>query len=214
MTIRIGAVILAAGTASRMGRQKLLLPLGNKPLLAHVFATVAQLQWEDSLVVVGEPRQDLAALGSQYGIRTIFNPNRLSGQASSVATAIAHLSGEVDGVIFLPGDQPLITTGLLKALISRFAESASNKRIVVPCYEGEYRSPVLFGSAWLPELTALSGDRGGRHFISGNQEVVDTVEWFDEHAFWDADTRDDYLRLVQYLHKHKLQLMNKVEGDR
>ncbi|MGL5512474.1 MAG: NTP transferase domain-containing protein, partial [Sporomusa sp.] len=37
--LRFGAVILAAGTASRMGRQKLLLPLAGKPLLAHILST-------------------------------------------------------------------------------------------------------------------------------------------------------------------------------
>lgn len=202
MIPRIGAVILAAGTASRMGRQKLLLPLGDKPVVAHVLAVVSQIPFAARLMVIGEPQQELAALGSQYGIRSVYNPDRYSGQATSIAKAICYLEGEVDGVLFLPGDQPLITAELLQALLSCFGEEVNNRRIVVPSHKGQYRSPVLFGAAWLPELAALSGDRGGRELIRNHPEAIAAVEWLEEATFRDADTWDDYLELVQYLHKN------------
>lgn len=202
MMPRIGAVILAAGTASRMGRQKLLLPLGDKPVLAHVLAVVSQIPFADRLMVIGEPQQELAAIGSQYGIRSVYNPDRHSGQATSITKAIFHLNGEVDGVLFLTGDQPLITAELLQALLSRFCEDANNRKIVVPSHKGQYRSPALFGAAWLPELAALSGDRGGREIIRNHPEAIAAVEWLEEASFHDADTWDEYLELVQYLHKN------------
>lgn len=201
MMPRVGAAILAAGTASRMGRQKLLLPLGDQPVLGHVLTIVRHIPFAETVAVIGEPRQELTALGSQYGIRTVYNPERLSGQASSIATAITHMPGDVDGILFLPGDQPLITVDLLQALLMRFSLGADNKQIVVPSYKKQYRSPVLFGSAWLPELLSLSGDRGGRAIIGSNPQAVAVVEWQDESPFWDTDTWEDYLRLVQYLHK-------------
>jgi len=202
MMPRLGAVILAAGTASRMGRQKLLLPLGDKPVLAHVLAVVSQIPFADRLMIIGEPQQELAALGSQYGIRSVYNPDRLSGQATSIAKAISHLDGEVDGVLFLPGDQPLITADLLQTLLSCFGENANNRRIVVPLHKGQYRSPVLFGAAWLKELAELSGDKGGRELIRKHPEAIAAVDWFEEASFLDADTWEDYLKLVQYLHKY------------
>lgn len=201
MMPRVGAAILAAGTASRMGRQKLLLPLGEQPVLGHVFTTVRQIPFAETVAVIGEPRQELTALGSQYGIRTVYNSERLSGQASSIATAITHLPGDLDGILFLPGDQPLISVDLLQALLMRFSQEADNQQIVVPSYQKQYRSPVLFGSAWLPELLLLSGDRGGRAIIGSNPQAAAVVEWQDEAPFWDTDTWEDYLRLVRYLHK-------------
>lgn len=100
MNPKIGAVILAAGTASRMGRQKLLLPLSGKPLLAHVLNVVHGMSWADCVAVIGEPQDELAQLCGQYNIRTVYNAARHSGQASSIVLAMNSLSNRLDGVIF------------------------------------------------------------------------------------------------------------------
>lgn len=196
---KIGAVILAAGLASRMGQQKLLLPLGGKPLLAHALTTVMKLRLDSVIAVIGEPQQQLANLCQEYGISSIYNSNRLSGQATSVKLGLSHVADDVDGILFLPGDQPLVPLALLQAMVKCFARETDNSKIVVPLYKGEYRSPVLFGADWRQHLTELKGDQGGRSVVKQYPEQVATVEWPDEQAFWDADTWEDYQCLVRYL---------------
>ena len=192
MKKRIGSIILAAGMAKRMGQQKLLLPLGEKPLLAHVLQTVSALSWEDCVAVIGEPEAELTALCRQYSIRTVANPDRETGQSSSVRLALRNLSTELDGILFLLGDQPFLSPLLLQVLAERFSELADNRYIVVPYCQGRRRNPVLFGSFWRSQLAALQGDRGGRELIEKNPQWVSRVVWEEEQSFLDADTWEDY----------------------
>jgi len=192
MKKRIGIVILAAGQASRMGMQKLLLPLGGQPLLAHVLQTAASLSLPDCVAVIGEPQAELAAVCRRYSVQPVYNPNRQAGQATSVHLALRHLSVELDGVLFMLGDQPLVSLPLIRALIDRFACLDDNRHIVVPYCNGQRHNPVLFGASWRGHLAALQGDRGGRRIIDENMEWVIRLDWDDEIAFLDADTREDY----------------------
>ena len=50
----ISAVILAAGASTRMGTQKLLLPLGGEPLVRRTVRQVCDAGFDDVLVVLGQ----------------------------------------------------------------------------------------------------------------------------------------------------------------
>lgn len=202
MKAKIGAVVLAAGTASRMGRQKLLLPLGCQPLLAHVLAAVRQVKLAGCVAVIGEPRRALACLCRQYGIDSVYNADRLRGQSSSVRLGLSALPPGLDGVLFFPGDQPLVPPSLVRALVRQFAQSGGNS-IVVPACAGQGGSPVLFGAPWFGSLAALEGDRGGKSILRQFDQHVVRVEWMQAEAFWDADTPEDYRRLVRWWEEKK-----------
>lgn len=197
MIKRIGAIILAAGSASRMGQQKLLMPLAGKPLLAHILETVGISPWADCIVVIGEPQADLARVCDSYGVRWVYNPEHLTGQASSISLALRHIMPNLDGFIFLLGDQPMVSGQLLQAITDRFDTADSTKSIVVSQHHGERYSPTLFGAWWRPQLLALVGDRGGRQLISKNPELVIPVEWPNKLSFFDIDTWEDYQLMRQ-----------------
>jgi len=197
MTKKLGIVILAAGSASRMGKQKLLLPLGGKPILAYVLETAASLPDSECIAVIGEPQQQLSRLCRQHGIPWVYNAHPAAGQAASVKLGLAHLAPDVAGILFLPGDQPFLSLALLQALLQRFAACAGLDSIIAPAYQGQPRSPVLFAAAWRKKLASLIGDEGGRSIIRQNPDRVELVEWPDEHAFADADTWEDYQRLIR-----------------
>ncbi|HWR41683.1 nucleotidyltransferase family protein [Sporomusa sp.] len=186
---------MAAGTASRMGQQKLLLPLGGKPLAAHVLSTVHNLQWADCVAIIGEPKAELSELCCQYSIRAVFNAGRVSGQASSITLALQTLHHQLDGIIFFLGDQPLVPQALIQAILSSFAQLASDKAIIVPCYQGQRYSPVLFGSHWRTSLAGLTGDTGGRSIIRENPDWIRELDWTDPTPFYDADTWEEYQKL-------------------
>ncbi|MBP1763428.1 MAG: MobA-like transferase domain containing protein [Firmicutes bacterium] len=192
MKKRIGIVILAAGQASRMGTQKLLLPLAGRPLLAHVLQAATSAALPDCVAVIGEPQAELAAVCRQYSMQAVYNPNRQAGQAASIQLALCHLPVELDGILFLLGDQPLVSLPLLHALMDRFACLDDNRHIIVPYCSGQRRNPVLFGAFWRGQLAALQGDRGGRRIIDENLEWVARLDWADETSFLDADTWEDY----------------------
>lgn len=194
---------MAAGTAARMGQQKLLLPLGDRPILAHVLAAAGQVVWSDCVAVIGEPRQELASLCNEYRIRSVYNTARLTGQASSIRTGLKHISEQLDGIFFIPGDQPFLCRQLLQAMIERFMLAADAKSMVVPCHQGERYSPVLFGAGWRPALLKLKGDIGGRTIIRDNACRVQPVDWPDTRTFLDADTCDEYLKICEYYRQER-----------
>jgi molybdenum cofactor cytidylyltransferase len=180
-----------------MGQQKLLLPLGGKPLLAHVLSTVHKLPWADCVAIIGEPQAELAELCCRYSIQPAFNAERVSGQASSITLALQTLHQPLDGIMFFLGDQPLINQALIQAILACFIQQASAKSIIVPCYQGQRYSPVLFGSHWRTSLAGLTGDTGGRQVIRGNPEWVTQLDWADPAPFHDADTWEEYQLLIK-----------------
>ncbi|QDR82169.1 nucleotidyltransferase family protein [Sporomusa termitida] len=180
-----------------MGRQKLLLPLGNKPLAAHVLSTVRSLPWADCVAVIGEPAAELAGLCARYSVKAVYNAGRARGQSTSIVLALQTLPQSLAGMMFFLGDQPLVSKELIQAIRACFARQASDKAIIVPCHQGQRYSPVLFGSHWRAALAGLTGDTGGRKVIRENPAWVTPLKWPEPAPFYDADTWAEYQQLLK-----------------
>ena len=103
------AVILAAGTGSRFGGQKLLALLDGKPLIAHVVAAVAHLP----TVVVGPPELEPHI----YPARLVENLNPERGMAHSLRLANAAIDTN-DALLVLLADMPWITRAIADLVIA------------------------------------------------------------------------------------------------
>ena len=88
----IAVVILAAGRASRMGREKLLLMLGDKAVIRRVAEMVCdeKLDGISDIVVVANPRnQDsIRAVLADLDLRVVCNPSFEQGLGTSIATGV------------------------------------------------------------------------------------------------------------------------------
>ena len=192
----ISAVVLAAGSARRMGEQKLLLPLRGKPVLQWVLEKVLASDVAEVVCVV----RDLESLPPRISINHeklfwLVNHGADRGQSTSVIAGLWAINPNSEGALFVVGDQPMIRTELINALLERFETTGA--LIVAPRHNGQTRNPVLFRRAIFPELLELSGDRGGRALIERHAERTEFVEWEDEFSFVDLDVREDYERLKQ-----------------
>lgn len=192
----ISAVVLAAGRAKRMGQQKLLLPLRGKPVLQWVLENLLSSEIAEVICVV----RDLESLPPRLSITHeklfwVVNQGADHGQSTSVITGLWAVSPDSAGALFVVGDQPMIRSELINALIDRFQKSKAF--IVAPTHKGQTRNPVLFRRKLFPELLELSGDRGGRGLIARHADQTEFVEWQDEFAFMDLDVREDYEKLKQ-----------------
>jgi molybdenum cofactor cytidylyltransferase len=176
----ISAVVLAAGRAERMGEQKLLLPLHDKPVL----------QWVLELKLV---RQRITLAHDRLHWLVNYAADR--GQSTSVIAGLWAIEPRSDGALFLVGDQPLVKNDLINALIERFQQSSA--LIVAPSFRGQARNPVLFRRELFPELLKLKGDRGGRLLIQKYKARTDLVDWQQETPFMDIDLREDYERMKE-----------------
>jgi molybdenum cofactor cytidylyltransferase len=187
----IAAVVLAAGFARRMGRQKLLLSLHGKPVVRWSVEMVLP-HVGDVVVVTGQDdagvREALAGLAVRYAV----NARPQDGQGSSIAAGIAALKPWTAAALVALGDQPRLPDSVIPALLD--ARTRSGKAIVTPVYQGTRGTPVLFSAEVFPELAALTGDAGARTVVAARPERVESVAVAAPMPV-DVDTPEDFARL-------------------
>lgn len=192
----ISAVVLAAGRAERMGEQKLLLPLHDKPVLQWVLESALSSRLQEVTCVVRDlklVRQRITLAHDRLHWLVNYAADR--GQSTSVIAGLWAIEPRSEGALFLVGDQPLVKNDLINALIERFQQSSA--LIVAPSFRGQARNPVLFRRELFPELLKLKGDRGGRLLIQKYKARTDLVDWQQETPFMDIDLREDYERMKE-----------------
>jgi molybdenum cofactor cytidylyltransferase len=187
----IAAVVLAAGFARRMGRQKLLLDLKGKPVVRWSVETVLP-HVGDCVVVTGQDDGGVRAALAGLAVRFVVNPRPQDGQGSSIAVGVAALKPWTAAAVVVLGDQPRTPAAVLPALVAAYRRGGT--AIVSPSYRGTRGTPVLFGSEVFPELLALRGDEGARAVVARHPGRVETLA-VDAAMPPDVDTPEDFARL-------------------
>ena len=119
-------VVLAAGQGTRMksATAKVLHTMCGRTMIGHVLATVEPLQAQQTLVVVGHGRDQVAdelAASAPEARPVVQAQQNGTGHALRLAMDAA---GDVQGaVVVVPGDAPLLTTGTLESLLRRHLET-------------------------------------------------------------------------------------------
>jgi molybdenum cofactor cytidylyltransferase len=209
---RVSAVVLAAGEGRRMrskaphraesglagdSASKLALLLDGKSLLRRVVEAALASPVDEVVVVLGHGASELEQeLPRDPRVRTIFNPDYATGQSSSLRAGINAIASQAQAVVFLLGDQPLVSPQAIEAIVSAFRSHPS--AVVQPLYRGTPGNPVLFSQALFPELLQVTGDQGGREVLARHQAEVATVE-LNLEPLIDIDTAEDYSQLLRKL---------------
>lgn len=191
----IAGVVLAAGASRRFGEQsrgqKLLAPLGGKPLVRWAVEGMLASPVTRTLVVVGgEAAAVETALGG-LDVRFVVNEEYRAGLSTSLHAAVRALTadGGVRAAVFALGDQPFVPSAVVERLVHTFR--ATGAPVVVPVYAGGERGhPVLFASNLFPELLAVRGDEGARGVIGRDRSRVTAVS-FEFPAPRDVDLPGD-----------------------
>jgi molybdenum cofactor cytidylyltransferase len=187
----IAAIVLAAGLARRMGRQKLLLDLAGKPVLRWSVEAVAP-HVDDVVVVTGSDPARVGEVLHGLPVRFAVNPRPQDGQGTSIAAGAAALAAGTRAALVALGDQPRLPSTVIPRLLQVFAERGP--AIVAPVYRGVQGTPVLFAATVFSELTALTGDAGARAVVRADPNRVALVE-LDLPMPVDVDTPEDLARL-------------------
>lgn len=187
---RVAAIVLAAGRSTRMGAvNKLTVPLGGRPLVAHAVAEALASAARPVVVVTGhEAEVVVAAITAALAddpVTFVHNAAYATGLASSLQAGIAALPADVDGAIILLGDMPVISASLLDRLMAAFS-AASDKAAVVPTFCGQWANPVLLAHRLFAPVMGLTGDEGARRLFA--QEPVLELAVDDEAIVRDVDT--------------------------
>lgn len=190
----ISSIILAAGTSSRMGKPKLELILGNMTLLEHTLSKFLNAN-VDEVILVLHPSQSIPESIKSGKVRIVFNPAYRQGMSTSLKAGLAAVKKESIAVIIGLGDQPLVSTATINALIDAYLRTKA--MIILPTYMGKRGNPVLFDTKMLPEIMRVSGDEGARSVLEKHSKLIHELEVDDEGVVIDIDTMEDYLRIKQ-----------------
>lgn len=192
----VSCVVLAAGTSSRMGTEKLFLKYKEKTILEHTLDQIRQSGIDD-LVLVIKPGSKLPSSLIKSGVRITENGEYASGITSSLKAGLTAINNRAQGVLFALADQPLIPAQIYRQLIENYQKQL--KLVTCPTYQGKRGNPVLFDRRTWPDLMDLTGDQGGRQIIHSIAAMeIDYIETNTPEIITDIDTPDDYQLLVNH----------------
>src|SRR4051812_42831115 len=161
MQAKIGAVILAAGRASRFGRNKLLEPLAGKAMRRHIAEPALASAADPVIVVTGNEAQRIRDALAPLPLTFCENPYFAMGLSTSLKCGVKALPADCDGMLVLLGDMPGVDAALIDAMVSAFDPSHS-RAIIVAARQGRRGNPVLWARQFFPQIAGLSGDAGAR----------------------------------------------------
>jgi molybdenum cofactor cytidylyltransferase len=170
------AIILAAGTATRFGGQKLLALLEGKPLIAHVVAAVAHLP----TVVVGPPELEPHI----YPARLVENLAPERGMAHSLRLANATVDVN-EAILVLLADMPYIT----RNLIDRILATGANHDVAYPVRNEIVGHPVRFSATARLRIAALPDGDTIKSLRDAPDLTVARLATDDLGAYRDIDTQ-------------------------
>ena len=197
----VAAVVLAAGTGSRMGRTKQLLPYEGAPLLQAAIDAAVASDVLEVVVVLGYRADEIrkaVEMPTGKPLRFVVCLDYAEGQSASLACGLRSVSDNVSAAAVLLGDQPDVDSQFISRVVAAWRESFEPITRPVFISEDGERVPghpvVLERSVW-GVLAEQTGDDGPRKWLRAHPEFLSEVE-ITRTAPGDVDTWEDYLRIA------------------
>jgi len=193
------AIVPAAGRSRRMGRPKLLLPVGAETVFARLARTLRRPEIDELLVVV---RADDAALkqavdsaGATLVVPAVDPPDMRASVEAALAWFVQNRGWTgCDGWMLIPADHPWIEPALCDVLFACW--HSVRPEILVPTYRGRRGHPTLFQPHWADKVAAIPHGEGLNWLVRTHPDAVHELPVEFASAVADLDTPDDYTRLL------------------
>ncbi len=134
------------------------------------------------------------------------NHDYKSGMFSSVRCGLTALGQECRAVMVALGDQPSVTSELIDQMVRSFA--ATQKRILVPFYDGRRGHPVLFSANYRDEILTQYDDVGLRGLLQAHPDEVFELSVSSSAVLSDMDCPEDYQRELALIEKENARKKN------
>lgn len=219
-SLRVGAVLLAAGESRRMGGlDKRRLLVDGEPLVRRWLRLLREAGIRDRVVVVGHQPQRILPLLEGEDATVVLHPEYRRGQQSSVLAGLAALPAEIDAAMVVLVDLVLVDAADLRELLGAFAARPAGSTALVPFFEGRRGNPVIVAAEVvarvLAEVAKSAGDGGGegtagtgddrgrgddgpaglRGYLQSHPDEVHRHPASSDHFTVDLDTPEDIDRL-------------------
>ncbi|WP_047790723.1 nucleotidyltransferase family protein [Tenacibaculum mesophilum] len=187
-------LILAAGSASRMGKIKQLLPYKNTTLLEWTIEQAQKSVIKNVFCVLGANKDAIEKKLTTNAIITIYNPKHQDGLSTSIIKGIEFLQEHnFDNALIMLADQPHVTSEYLNSLIKVSKKNPS--KIITSNYQGSVGVPAVFPKEYFNKLLNLKGDKGAKNFLLQHDDNIFKVN--SSLNLLDIDTPEDYQYLLK-----------------
>lgn len=183
----IAGVLLAAGSGSRFGGDKLLARLADGTPVGVRAARALRAACDRTLAVVRPGDDELAALLESEGLQARFFAGAAEGMGASLAFGVA-AAPEAEGWLVALADMPWVRPETVAAVADRLRGGAL---VAAPAFRGRRGHPVGFGHSLISELLDLRGDRGAREILSRHADQITLLDVDYEGILLDIDKLSD-----------------------
>jgi molybdenum cofactor cytidylyltransferase len=184
-------VLLAAGSASRFGGDKLLVKLGDGSPLAEAALAPLAAGVDEVIAVVRPGDVALISLVRASGALISICANAAEGMGASLACGVREVRRrfpQAQGVVIALADMPWVSVSSVERIAAALRRGSS---LAAPTYRGSRGHPVAIGSGYFEELQALGGDQGARTLLAAHGAELELIAVDDPGVLRDVDTPAD-----------------------
>jgi molybdenum cofactor cytidylyltransferase len=189
--LKIVGLLLAAGSATRFGSDKLRHELPHGVSIAVQAARHLKLEIESVIAVVRPGSHELAQALKDEGCDVVVCEHAAEGMGASLACAaraVAHRHPDADGCLVALGDMPFVRRTTIAAVRDALAAGAP---LAAPYFRARRGHPVALSKPFLQQLLALKGDEGAKVLVAQNERALVKIPVGDPGVIRDIDTPDD-----------------------
>ena len=175
---------------------KLLVPIGDKPLITRSFEIIVASPINRVVVILGHQAERVKQTLQSYMISMqtakrsvcfIVNPAYQEGLSYSLRCGLNALSNEVDGIMVYLADMPFVSSRVIEKLIEAF-DVLNGEKICVPINDHKQGNPILWPTRFSDKMKAIQGDKGARSLLDHHPDAVYEVTVDDPGILIDVDT--------------------------
>jgi len=166
-------VLLAAGTSSRMGENKLFLRLGDTTVLRRAAQTALAAGLDPLLVVLGHQSDRARAELQGLACKEVLNPEYESGMNSSLRAGIAAVPADVAAAMVLLADMPFVPPEMVRQVAKRW----SGEPLAVSVYGEVVAPPILYSRALFSELMEMTAGDCRKRVVKQHRNEALEISW-------------------------------------
>jgi molybdenum cofactor cytidylyltransferase len=185
--LNVVGLLLAAGSASRFGSDKLQHALPHGVAIAVQSARHLRSAVSRVVAVVRPGSEPLSQSLKQEGCEVVVCDNAAEGMGASLACG-ARAAGPADGYLVALADMPFVRPSTIAAVRDALARGAP---LAAPFCRARRGHPVGIAGQFFDQLLQLRGDEGARALLASNERRLVKIPVGDPGVLRDIDTPAD-----------------------
>jgi molybdenum cofactor cytidylyltransferase len=188
--VKIGCVVMASGLSKRFGKNKLLESLSGKLVAQYAVDNATACNFDKRILLTRIPQ---VKEQFEHQITSILHDKPTRDEA--IKLAVENMQ-DMDGIMFMQADQPLVSFDSIENLIFAFRQNQSSCFRLA--YGDKQAAPTIFPKRLFGSLMTLPPHHGG-NYIFANGETAQSIFAQRECELFDIDTPEDLLAIAKYI---------------